>query len=112
MLRIEPTQIEQALHATVDPNVDKEVIAKGLAASPGTASGKILFDPDEAVELSKGNGDFILIRDETSADDIRGINAARGILTTRGGVTSHAAVVARGMGKCAIVGCKDILINP
>jgi len=111
LLRIEPTQIEQVLHATVDPNADKEVIAKGLAASPGTASGKILFDPNEAVELSKGNGDYILVRDETSADDIRGINAARGILTTRGGVTSHAAVVARGMGKCAIVGCKDILIN-
>lgn len=111
LLRIEPTQIEQALHATVDPNADKEVIARGLPASPGTASGTIVFDPDEAVELAKRDKDLILVRDETSADDIRGINAAHGILTTRGGVTSHAAVVARGMGKCAIVGCKDIIID-
>jgi len=109
--RIEPAQIEQVLHATIDPNADKELIAKGLAASPGTASGKILFHPKESVELAKENGDSILVRDETSADDVSGINAARGILTTRGGVTSHAAVVARGMGKCAIVGCKDIVIN-
>ena len=109
--RIDPAQIEQVLHTTIDPNADKELIAKGLAASPGTASGKIVFEPDEVVELAKENGDFILVRDETSADDIRGIDAARGILTTRGGVTSHAAVVARGMGRCAIVGCKDIIIN-
>ncbi|MFC1897787.1 pyruvate, phosphate dikinase [Chloroflexota bacterium] len=109
--RIEPAQIEQVLHTTIDPNADKEFIAKGLAASPGTASGKILFHSKEAVELAKENGDSILVRDETSADDVSGIHAARGILTTRGGVTSHAAVVARGMGKCAIVGCKDIVIN-
>ncbi len=109
--RIDPVQIEQVLHTTLDPNATKEVVAKGLAASPGTASGKISFDSDEVVELSKSDGDFILVRDETSADDIRGINAARGILTTRGGVTSHAAVVARGMGKCCIVGCQDIHID-
>lgn len=109
--RIDPGQIEQVLHATLDPSAQKEVIARGLPASPGTASGKILFDPDEVVELSKENGDFILVRDETSADDVRGINAARGVLTTRGGVTSHAAVVARGMGRCCIVGCSDIHID-
>jgi len=109
--RIAPREIEQVLHATIDPKAKKEIIAKGLPASPGTASGKILFDPDEVVKLSQGNGDYILVREETSADDVRGMNAARGILTARGGMTSHAAVVARGMGKCAVVGCNDIHID-
>jgi len=109
--RIKPEDLEQVLHPVLDPNAEKEIIAKGLPASPGVASGKVIFDPQELVQLADNGGDFILVREETSADDIQGIDAASGVLTMRGGITSHAAVVARGMGKCAVVGCGDIHID-
>jgi pyruvate, orthophosphate dikinase len=111
-LRITPQQLEQVLHPIIDPSATREVVAHGLPASPGAASGRVAFNPDELIEMhAKEGGDFILVRAETSADDIRGINAAVGILTTRGGITSHAAVVARGMGKCCVVGASAIDIH-
>jgi pyruvate,orthophosphate dikinase len=110
-LRLGPSEIEQVLHPTIDAGVEREVIATGLPASPGAASGKVMFDPEEAVELAANNVPCILVRVQTSADDIRGLAAASGVLTTRGGITSHAAVVARGMGKPCIVGCSGINID-
>ncbi len=111
-LRITPQQLEQVLHPIIDPGAKREVVAYGLPASPGAASGRVAFNPDELIEMhAKDHGDYILVRGETSADDIRGINAAVGILTTRGGITSHAAVVARGMGKCCVVGASSIDIH-
>jgi pyruvate,orthophosphate dikinase len=111
-LRITPQQLEQVLHPIIDPGAKREVVAYGLPASPGAASGRVAFNPDELIEMqAKDHGDYILVRGETSADDIRGINAAVGILTTRGGITSHAAVVARGMGKCCVVGASTIDIH-
>ncbi len=111
-LRITPQQLEQVLHPIIDPSAKREVVAHGLPASPGAASGRVAFNPDELIEMqSKDGGAYILVRAETSADDIRGINAAVGILTTRGGITSHAAVVARGMGKCCVVGASSIDIH-
>ncbi len=111
-LRITPQQLEQVLHPIIDPGARREVVARGLPASPGAASGRVAFNPDELIEMqSKDGGSYILVRSETSADDIRGINAAVGILTTRGGITSHAAVVARGMGKCCVVGASAIDIH-
>ena len=109
---ITPDDIEQLLHPTADSTVAKEVIATGLPASPGVASGKIIFDPQELVRLGKEDGgDFILVRNETSADDFPGINVATGLLTARGGITSHAAVVTRGMGKTCVVGASAINID-
>ncbi len=111
-LRITPQQLEQVLHPIIDPGAKREVVAHGLPASPGAASGRVAFNPDELIEMqAKDGGAYILVRSETSADDIRGINAAVGILTTRGGITSHAAVVARGMGKCCVVGASAIDIH-
>ncbi|MBE9505315.1 MAG: pyruvate, phosphate dikinase [Chloroflexi bacterium] len=111
-LRITPQQLEQVLHPIIDPSAKRETVAHGLPASPGAASGKVVFNPDDLVERqAKDEGAYILVRSETSADDIRGINAAVGILTTRGGITSHAAVVARGMGKCCVVGASTIDIH-
>lgn len=111
-LRITPQQLEQVLHPIIDPGAKREVVAHGLPASPGAASGRVAFNPDELIEMqAKDGGAYILVRPETSADDIRGINAAVGILTTRGGITSHAAVVARGMGKCCVVGASTIDIH-
>jgi pyruvate,orthophosphate dikinase len=111
-LRITPQQLEQVLHPIIDPRAEREVVAHGLPASPGAASGRVAFNPDELVEMQgKDGGEYILVRQETSADDIRGINAAVGILTSRGGITSHAAVVARGMGKCCVVGASSIDIH-
>jgi len=110
-LRITPNEVEQVLHPIIDPGAEREIIAKGLPASPGAASGKVMFNPDEVVELAGKDGDFILVREQTSADDIRGVSAASGVLTTRGGITSHSAVVARGMGKCCITGCSSIGID-
>jgi pyruvate,orthophosphate dikinase len=110
-LRITPNEVEQVLHPTIDPGTERQVIAKGLPASPGAASGKVMFNPDEVAELAGKYGDFILVREQASADDIRGVSAASGVLTTRGGITSHAAVVARGMGKCCITGCSSIAID-
>ncbi len=109
--RITPEELQQVLHPAIDPGAPKEVIAKGLPASPGAVSGKVMFNPDEVVELASEDGDCILVREHTSADDIRGVSAAVGVLTARGGITSHAAVVARGMGKCCIVGCSSIGID-
>jgi pyruvate,orthophosphate dikinase len=111
MNRIEPHQLNQLLHRRIDPNSGATVIARGLAASPGAAVGKVVFSAEEAVRWSEEKEKVILVRHETSPDDIQGMAAAEGILTARGGMTSHAAVVARGMGKCCVVGCEAIKIN-
>ena len=114
VLRVEPNQLDQLLH----PNFDQEklkkatVITKGLAASPGAATGKVVFTAEEALEKHKnGEKDLILVRLETSPEDIDGMHVCHGILTVRGGMTSHAAVVARGMGTCCVSGCSDITVN-
>ncbi len=114
VLRVEPNQLDQLLH----PNFDSEklkaakVVAKGLAASPGAATGKVVFTADRAVEMHEaGEKDLILVRLETSPEDIDGMNVCHGVLTVRGGMTSHAAVVARGMGTCCVAGCGDIIVN-
>ncbi|HOI18337.1 MAG TPA: pyruvate, phosphate dikinase [Candidatus Woesearchaeota archaeon] len=113
VLRVNPKSINQLLHRKLDP-LDKEknqVIATGLPASPGAGVGKLVFDPKEAAELKEKGEKVILARMETSPEDIIGMNASEGILTQRGGMTSHAAVVARGMGKCAVVGCSSLNID-
>src|SRR5206468_7614806 len=102
-----PGQLDQLLHPRLDPNAKLEVAAKGLNASPGAASGGIVFDADSAVERAK-SGPVILVRFETTPDDIHGMIAAEGILTVHGGMTSHAAVVARGMGKPCVAGCEEL----
>jgi pyruvate, orthophosphate dikinase len=111
VLRVDPDQLDQLLHPSLDPHADKQVIAKGLPASPGAASGQVVFTADEAEEQTRLKKKVILVRIETSPEDIHGMNAAQGILTARGGMTSHAAVVARGMGKCCVSGCGDIKID-
>ncbi len=111
VLRVAPSQLDQLLHPSLDPKADKNVIAKGLPASPGAASGAVVFTADEAEELAKTGKKVILVRIETSPEDIHGMHAAQGILTARGGMTSHAAVVARGMGKCCVAGCGDIKVS-
>jgi pyruvate,orthophosphate dikinase len=110
VLRVEPAQLEQLLHPIIDDSQPLTVIAKGLPASPGAAVGKVVFTADEAV-LRGGSEPVILVRAETVPDDIHGMDAAAGILTARGGMTSHAAVVARGMGKCCVAGCETIRIQ-
>lgn len=110
ILRVEPNQLDQFLHPILDPRANVKVIATGLPASPGAASGRIVFTPEEAV-IRGATEKVILVRNETCPDDIHGMDAAQGILTARGGMTSHAAVVARGMGKCCVVGCEEIQIN-
>ncbi len=109
--RVEPEQLEQLLHPMIDTNVDAEPFAKGLPASPGAASGKVVFSVADAVRKVSEGDDVILVRTETSPEDIDGMKVSRAILTTRGGMTSHAAVVARGMGKCCVVGCTDLVID-
>jgi len=111
LLRIQPTQIEQLLHRQIDPNYKQKPLATGLPASPGASTGKVIFDTDEAHRLGSSGVDVILVREETTPEDIHGMIAARGVLTSRGGMTSHAAVVARGMGKPAVVGCDEITID-
>jgi len=113
VLRVDPGQLDQLLHKQFDPIAKEkaEILAKGLPASPGAAVGIVVFTADKAVELSEKGEKVILVRTETSPEDIQGMSAAHGILTSRGGMTSHAAVVARGMGKCCIAGCSDISIN-
>ncbi len=111
VLRVEPAQLDQLLHPSLDPKAPKTVIAKGLPASPGAACGEVVFTADEAEEAAKIGLKVILVRVETSPEDIHGMHAAKGILTARGGMTSHAAVVARGMGKCCVAGCGDIVVN-
>ena len=111
IVRINPAEIDQLLHRTVDPNAEVKAIAKGLNASPGAASGIAIFDTDEAAKLGEEGEKVILVRPETTPEDIRGIIRSQGILTVRGGMTSHAAVVARGMGKAAVVGCSSIRLD-
>lgn len=106
--RIEPKSLDQLLHPTLDPKAKKQVIAKGLPASPGAASGKVVFSADEAETLNAKGLKVILCRVETSPEDIHGMHAAKGIITSRGGMTSHAAVVARGMGRACVAGAGDL----
>ena len=110
-MRIDPASLDQLLHPTIDPAAKRDVIATGLPASPGAASGEIVFSSDEAAKLQADGRNVILVRIETSPEDIHGMHAAEGILTTRGGMTSHAAVVARGMGKPCVSGCGAIRVD-
>ncbi len=111
LMRIVPNQLDQLLHPMFDPKAEKNVIASGLPASPGAATGQIVFHSDDAEEWAEDGKDVLLVRIETSPEDIGGMDVARGILTSRGGMTSHAAVVARGMGKCCVAGCSDLEIS-
>jgi len=111
LLRLEPQQIDQLLHPVIDPKAKLDVIAKGLPASPGAATGAAVFHADKAVEWATEGKDVILVRKETSPDDIHGMDVARGILTAKGGMTSHAAVVARQMGKTCVAGCDGIDVD-
>ena len=111
ILRIDPNTLDTLLHPTLDKKVEKKIIAKGLPASPGAASGKVVFSAEEAERLNSMMQNTILVRVETSPDDIHGMHAAKGILTARGGMTSHAAVVARGMGRPCVSGSTQISIN-
>jgi pyruvate,orthophosphate dikinase len=113
IMSIDPQQLDDLLHPTFDKKAIASAVAlsEGLPASPGAASGKIAFSAEEAVERARSGESVILVRLETAAEDIEGMNAAKGILTARGGLTSHAAVVARGMGKCCVSGCKDLAID-
>ena len=110
--RVVADQLDQLLHPIIDPQARAQPLCQGLPASPGAASGKAVFDPDAAERRNAKGEAVILVREETTPEDFHGIVAARAVLTARGGMTSHAAVVARGMGKCAVVGCKDIAIDP
>ncbi|MBV9687783.1 MAG: pyruvate, phosphate dikinase [Alphaproteobacteria bacterium] len=109
--RIEPASLDQLLHPTLDPNAKATVLARGLPASPGAASGKVVFSAEEAEALAVRGEAVILVRIETSPEDIHGMHAAKGVLTTRGGMTSHAAVVARGMGRPCVAGAGDLRID-
>ncbi|MCP4666679.1 MAG: pyruvate, phosphate dikinase, partial [Deltaproteobacteria bacterium] len=111
ILRIQPEMLSQLLHPMLDPDAEAEVLAQGLPASPGAASGKIVFDADRAESKAQLGEKVILVREETKPDDIHGFFASQGILTSRGGKTSHAAVVARSMGKPCVSGCEAIIIN-
>jgi pyruvate,orthophosphate dikinase len=111
VLRVDPLSLDQLLHPTIDPRAHRRVIATGLPASPGAASGEIVFSPDEAAQLKSDGKKVILVRVETSPEDIHGMHAAEGILTTRGGMTSHAAVVARGMGKPCVSGAGSLRVD-
>ncbi|HXQ45369.1 MAG TPA: pyruvate, phosphate dikinase, partial [Caulobacteraceae bacterium] len=109
--RIDPASLDQLLHPTIDPDAPREIIATGLPASPGAATGKAVFDSGEAERLGQAGESVILVREETSPEDIHGMHAARGIVTARGGMTSHAAVVARGMGRPCVSGVGELLID-
>ena len=109
--RVDPLSIDQLLHPTIDSSEELEVIAKGLAASPGAAVGKVVFTAEEAIAAAEKGEKVILVRKETSPEDVGGMAASQGILTSTGGLTSHAAVVGRGMGKPCVVGCSDIVVN-
>ena len=111
VLRVAPEQIDQLLHPTIDPDAAKTLLAKGLGASPGAAAGIAVFSAEDAVTCREAGNQPLLIRTETSPEDISGMVASAGILTARGGRTSHAAVVARGMGKCCVVGCESLRID-
>jgi pyruvate,orthophosphate dikinase len=109
--RVPAAHLDQLLHPIIDPSIRATPLCIGLPASPGAASGRAVFDPDTAEQRASAGENVILVRDETTPEDFHGIVAARAVLTARGGMTSHAAVVARGMGKCAVVGCKDIHVD-
>jgi len=111
VLRVKPTDLDNLLHPRLDPDAEKELLATGLPASPGAASGQIVFDSEVAQTWSEAGKKIILVRQETSPEDIGGMNVAEGILTARGGMTSHAAVVARGMGKPCVAGCTALNIS-
>lgn len=111
LLRIDPLSLDQLLHPTLDPNAKRDLLTMGLPASPGAAIGEVVFDSDEAEELKKAGKKVILVRTETSPEDIHGMHAAEAIITSRGGMTSHAAVVARGMGRPCVSGAGDIRID-
>lgn len=111
LLRVDPYSLDQLLHPRLDPDAKRTQLAKGLPASPGAAFGQIVFTPEEAEKFAEDGKKSVLVRIETSPEDIHGMAVAQGILTTRGGMTSHAAVVARGMGKCCVAGCGDIEID-
>ncbi len=111
VLRVAPGQLDQLLHPTLDPNAVKDRIARGLPASPGAVSGEVVFSAEDAEAAAHAGRKVILVRIETSPDDINGMHAAQGILTARGGASSHAALVSRGMGKCAVVGCEALEID-
>ncbi len=111
LLRVDGKQIEKILHKRIDPDADLDKLTKGINASPGAASGKVVFDTDEAEERGNEDESVILIRPETTPEDIHGLAASEGVLTSRGGMTSHAAVVARGMGKPCVAGAEEIEIN-
>jgi len=111
ILRVSPDALDQLLHPMIDPAATITVLAKGLPASPGAASGQAVFTADEAFEWANEGKAVVLVREETSPEDIKGMAAAKGILTARGGMTSHAAVVARGMGKCCVAGAKDVHVD-
>jgi pyruvate, orthophosphate dikinase len=111
ILRVEQSQIDKILHRGIDPKAKLDILATGLAASPGAASGVVVFDPEKAEKLVADGKKVVLVRPETSPDDIHGIVVAQGILTSRGGMTSHAAIVSRGMGKPCVVGCEAIRID-
>ena len=111
VLRVDPEALDQLLHPTLDPEAERDVLARGLPASPGAASGQVVFDADEAEKLAAQGKAVILVRIETSPEDIHGMHAAKGILTSRGGMTSHAAVVARGMGRPCVSGAGGLYID-
>lgn len=111
LLKVEPDALDQLLHPIFDEKAPKDLIGKGLNASPGAAVGEVVFSADEAVAAFESGKKVILVRVETSPEDIKGMEACSGILTARGGATSHAAVVARGMGKCCVAGCSDLEIS-
>jgi len=111
VLRLEPSQLDQLLHPTISPDAKRDLLVKGLPASPGAAVGKVVFDADTAKEMAEHGEDVILVRVETSPEDIHGMHAARAIVTARGGMTSHAAVVARGMGRPCVCGAGELSIN-
>ncbi|MCI0596424.1 MAG: pyruvate, phosphate dikinase [candidate division Zixibacteria bacterium] len=111
LLRIDPEDLNQLLHPRLDPKAEIRVITKGLAASPGAASGRVVFSAEEAVRMAQKNEKVILVRQETNPDDIHGMVVAQGVLTSRGGMTSHAAVVARGMGKPCVAGAEQMKVN-
>ena len=111
LLRVSPEHVEAFLHPMVDPAAKRDIVARGLPASPGGATGQVVFSADEAVQVAKDGTPVVLVRRETTPEDIHGMKVAQGILTELGGMTSHAAVVARGMGVCAITGCESLNLD-
>ncbi len=111
IMRVEPSQLDQLLHPTLDPDAERDLIVSGLPASPGAATGEVVFSSDDAEAIARDGRNVILVRVETSPDDIHGMHAAKAIVTARGGMTSHAAVVARGMGRPCVCGASDLRVD-